>query len=132
MSRWTDVITEDLSGLIPEDYKPSSLLDSFTQTAKEAGKAAVSAVMAAKSQLSYTGGVGNFQSSSEPIALTGKFFRISDTAPAKYGSPCYRNELINTMSGFIMCGSAVFVANTATAEEQAMVETYMNGGFFYE
>lgn len=153
MSRYTDLIGADLSAYYTGEPKSGvkemlkdtlsnigndivdkgrSLLSSVVSGASDVINAALPTATAALAQLSYSGSVGNFTSAQEDIQLTAKFQLISDMAPEKRGSPCYRNLVINTLSGFVMCENPVFRSTLATSIEESAVEAFMSGGFFYE
>lgn len=109
-----------------------ALLDSIVSSIKPVLPGALSAANAALAQLSYNGSTGNFQSAQEDIVLTGKFQQIVAQYPEKIGSPYYQAVYLNTLSGFVKCQDAVFASTTATNLEEAAVEAFLNGGFFYE
>lgn len=149
MSRYTDLIGADLSAYYTGEPKSGvldtlknigndvvdkgrSLLSSVVSGASDVINAALPTATAALAQLSYSGSVGNFTSAQEDIQLTAKFQLISEMAPEKRGSPCYRNLVINTLSGFVMCENPVFRSTIATSIEESAVEAFMSGGFYYE
>ena len=149
MSRYTDLIGADLSAYYTGEPKSGvldtlksigndvvdkgrSLLSSVVSGASDVINAALPTATAALAQLSYSGSVGNFTSAQEDIQLNAKFQLISEMTPAKRGSPCYRNLVINTLSGFVMCENPVFRSTIATSIEESAVEAFMSGGFYYE
>ena len=109
-----------------------SLLGGIVDSVKKVLPTAVSTAQAAMAQLSYSGSTGNFQTAEETITLVGKFMPLVDTFPEKIGSPLYKPRYINTLSGFVLCKDAVVNSATATENERAAIEAFMNGGFFYE
>ena len=109
-----------------------SWLDKIVEDVKQVLPNAISSAQAALAQLSYNGSTGNFQSAQEDIVLSGKFQPIVAQYPEKIGSPYYQAAYLNTFSGFVKCQDAVFAATTATNVEEAAVEAFLNGGFFYE
>ena len=109
-----------------------ALLDGIVSSIKPVLPGALSAANAALAQLSYNGSTGNFQSAQEDIVLSGKFQPIVAQYPEKIGSPLYQAAYLNTFSGFVKCQDAVFAATIATNIEEAAVEAFLNGGFFYE
>jgi hypothetical protein len=128
-----EMLKESLSGIGNDIVdKGRSLLSSVVSGASDVINAALPTATAALAQLSYSGSVGNFTSAQEDIQLTAKFQLISEMAPEKRGSPCYRNLVINTLSGFVMCENPVFRSAIATSVEESAVEAFMTGGFFYE
>lgn len=112
--------------------KGNSLLDRVVGAVEKVLPNAVSAAKGALAQLSYSGSTGNFTTAIENITLSAKFQWIVEQAPSKVGSPLYRNVLINTLSGFVLCEKPVFQSSIATAEEESAIEEFMAKGFFYE
>lgn len=81
---------------------------------------------------SFMGTAGNMTSIQRIPKLFGNFQRITDDASAKFGKPYCRNAVINTLSGFVMCGRTHIALPGATKAETQEVESFMNEGFFYE
>lgn len=91
-----------------------------------------SSAAAALAQLSYSGATGNFQSAMENITLFAKFQKIAEQYPERIGRPYCRKVRLNTLSGFISCQAPSFHSVIATTDEEALVESFMSGGFYYE
>ena len=91
-----------------------------------------SSAAAALAQLSYSGATGNFESAMENIALFAKFQKIVEQFPERVGYPYCRKVRLNTLSGFISCQAPTFHSTTATSDEEAIIENFMSGGFYYE
>lgn len=128
-----EMLKDTLSGIGNDIVdKGRSLLSSVVSGASDVINAALPTATAALAQLSYSGSVGNFTSAQEDVQLTAKFQLISEMTPEKRGSPCYRNLVINTLSGFVMCENPTFRATSATSVEESAVEAFMSGGFYYE
>jgi len=91
-----------------------------------------SSAAAALAQLSYSGATGNFQSAMENITLFAKFQKIAEQYPERIGRPYCRKVRLNTLSGFISCQAPSFHSTIATTDEEALIEAFMSGGFYYE
>lgn len=78
-----------------------------------------------------TGSTGSLVSYKEPFMLEAVFYGAVDDSPDHYGKPLCKNKVINTLSGYVQTGSAD-IAIPSTAEENAQIVSFMNGGFFYE
>lgn len=122
----------EYANLSPVGNGGKSFLEKLWDNVKGVIPGAVSAAKGALAQLSYSGSTGNFTTAIENITLSAKFQRIVDQAPAKIGSPLYKNVYINTLSGFVLCERPVFKSTTATVEEETAIEEFMSRGFFFE
>ena len=60
------------------------------------------------------------------------YTEMAETAPTIMGRPLCKNKVINTLSGYIMTAHAHIDIYGATKQEIEAIETYMDGGFFYE
>lgn len=60
------------------------------------------------------------------------YTEMVETAPAILGRPLCQNKQINTLSGYIMTAHAHIDIYGATKQEIEAIETFMDGGFFYE
>ena len=64
-------------------------------------------------------------------SLIGKFLDIADADNASRGRPLCKARTLSTLSGYILCSDAdPEIACTDT--EDAMIRSYLNGGFYYE
>lgn len=138
MSAWEfrkDVVQysnpDEYERMIEQENTPT-LLDRLVATIKKAAPTAISTANAALAQLSYSGSTGNFQSASETITIGAKFQPIVEQYPEQLGSPLCKRVYLNTLNGYIKCENAIFAATGATSNEEAAVEAFLNGGFFYE
>lgn len=52
--------------------------------------------------------------------------------PTIHGRPLCSRILISTLSGYILCAAGTEIQITGTADEEAQIRSYMEGGFFYE
>ena len=140
MRQWARDTLKDAGADVPELHEVmnetvdggKNALWNIIESVKTALPKAISSAQAAIAQLSYSGTTGNFLSTEENIALTGKFYRMADTYPEKIGCPLCSAVYINTLSGFVKCQNATFSATNATATEETAIETFMNNGFYYE
>lgn len=90
------------------------------------------AVLASLGQCSSSGATGAFAMLSYPCCVTQYYQLVVDMDVANNGRPLCRNVQINTLSGFVLCGSGEnFTANCMPAERTAVVN-YMESGFYYE
>ena len=64
--------------------------------------------------------------------IIGQFWQTPTQYPARFGKLYCTQASINTVSGYLKCRDAHWQNNKAFADEIQMVETYMNGGMFYE
>ena len=65
------------------------------------------------------------------IYLAMRYQELVDENLAEIGRPLCQTKVINTLSGFIVCDKADCIIN-GTSEEADQVNSYLNGGFFYE
>lgn len=109
-------------------------VDKFISDAAETGlgKNAVGTGLAAMSQLTYRGSVGDFTSAEEMVVLKAKFTGLVGTNPTEYGSPLCRRRQISTLSGFVMCENPHMELSAGMISEATAIETFMTEGFFYE
>ena len=61
-----------------------------------------------------------------------EFQHIAERDNSRFGSPLHKRRTIKDLSGFIVCKTPHVHAQNLLAEEQQTIETYMEGGFFYE
>lgn len=54
-----------------------------------------------------------------------------DFQTATSGRPLMRNRVIGSLSGYIKCGNAS-ISISGTSEERTLLNSYLNGGFYYE
>lgn len=80
----------------------------------------------------FSGSMGNLGSYHKPPTLENVYQPITAEAYALFGRPLCDKRIINTLSGFVMCGRTHIALPGATKAETQEVETYMNEGFFYE
>ena len=67
----------------------------------------------------------------ENLYLLSRFHYIVDENLTEIGRPLCQTKQLNTLSGYILC-SLADAQITGTADEAALINQYLNGGFFYE
>lgn len=82
---------------------------------------------------SVNGNMGNTSSivKYERVFLTRLDYGSMEYPTEQYGRPCKKNLLIRNMRGFIQCERASLEANGPISERE-QVNSFLNGGFFYE
>lgn len=73
----------------------------------------------------------SFKDSDYGCYLIAKFMEVVDENNTEIGRPLCKTKQINTLSGFILCQFAD-AQISGTADEAALINNYMNSGFFYE
>ena len=83
--------------------------------------------------VSGVGSSGSYMSFHDPenLYLLSKFHYIVDENNDEIGRPLCAVRQINTLSGYILCDKADCQI-TGTSEEALQVNSYLNGGFFFE
>ena len=66
-----------------------------------------------------------------PPELRARFILLVDEDKEHAGRPYCKKVVLNTLSGYIKCADAD-ISTIATSTENAMVNAFMNGGFYYE
>lgn len=82
-------------------------------------------------QLSTSGSNGSVAMFSQTSYLVEKFKSITEDANSKKGKPLMQVKTINTLSGYILCGSAD-VNLSCFDSERTEINNYLNTGFYYE
>ena len=90
-----------------------------------------SAVDAMRPAVSSLGGNGGFSDISGRVTLAAQFYHMPQEDNANAGRPLGENRQLSTLPGFqkIMDGD---VTIAGTAGEQAMIKSYLEGGYYYE
>ena len=82
-----------------------------------------------------TGGSGNkarlFSAAGEGIKISMRSYDSCDFPTGVLGRPLYRNVQISTIPGFIKCGAAS-ISIAGAGPEKDLINSYLNGGFYYE
>lgn len=78
------------------------------------------------------GGSLNIASMYGQAEVISMFKNVCDDDNARFGRPLCAARQISTLSGYIQTNTAHVHAATMLPSEQETIETYMNGGFFYE
>ena len=89
-------------------------------------------VMSALAQPSFRGSLGSFGYIGTYVQLYMVRIPIADEAISLKGRPVMKMVTISTIPGFILCDNAKIPTATATADETAAIEAFMNKGFYYE
>lgn len=90
-----------------------------------------SAISAYSPQVQSMGANGSFLSEIMTTGMTCTFANITDHADSILGRPLMQQKTINQLSGYIKC-SNVHVAIPCTDQEKQEIESFMNGGFYFE
>ena len=80
----------------------------------------------------FSGSMGNLGAFHKAPTLENVYQPITAEAYSLFGRPLCDKRIINTLSGFVMCGRTHIALPGATKAETQEIETYMNEGFFYE
>jgi len=81
---------------------------------------------------STVGSSGGFDALSGNIMLLYAYYIPVDDDNTQHGRPLCELVQINTLSGYILCAAGAEIQITGTADEEAQIRSYMEGGFFYE
>lgn len=113
-------------------------LQSVISSTMDIAKKAVPTALAASASVQYLGGTPSFASFLQPWNLRNKFLLVGNDRHTRIGWPCESFETLNTLSGFVMCGSVrleipgTATASGATLEEQQLIKQYLENGCFIE
>lgn len=88
-------------------------------------------VKAAAPQLMSTGSNGSIADFRFTPSLHGQFFEQVPESLSNRGRPLCQERTINTLPGYLLIADAD-ISIPATAEENARIKAYMEGGFFFE
>lgn len=89
-------------------------------------------VMSALAQPTFRGSLGSFGYIGTYVQLYMIHIPIADEALSLKGRPVMKMVMISTIPGFVLCDNAKLPTATATADETAAIEAFMNKGFYYE
>ena len=78
-----------------------------------------------------SGGISGCVGMDEPLILQLKYQNAVQDNNEDHGRPLMEFRTINTLSGYIQCEGAHF-DGICTQTEQSMIDSALNGGFFYE
>lgn len=90
-----------------------------------------SAVSAYKPVVSSMGGNGGFGDLTGRFTLSGQFYNIAEEDRQNCGRPLCKMRQIKTLGGFIMVKEGDVEIN-GFGSEQALLKSYLEGGFYYE
>lgn len=90
-----------------------------------------SAIESAMPKVSSLGANGSFIEITEPPYLIVEHFRVVEENIAEFGRPLCATRKINTLSGYVKCGVADHSFN-CTDQENSMINSFMQDGFYYE
>jgi hypothetical protein len=81
--------------------------------------------------VSSIGANGSFISTVAPPGLMASFARISGASDSIIGRPLLQQRTISSLSGFIKCRDP-HISAPCLAAERGLIESALNGGFYYE
>lgn len=119
MSDYTGSVERMAGGAITGNIM--SLLSGAVQTA----------VSAYSPQVQSLGANGSFLMSIMSPGLVATFANITAASDSILGRPLMQQRVVGTLSGYIKCRDA-HVQIPCTDREKTMIETFMNGGFYFE
>lgn len=90
-----------------------------------------SAVSAYAPTVNTSGTNGSFIMSIAPAGLIANFARITGASDSIIGRPLMQQRTISSLSGYIKCRDA-HISAPCLAAERGMIESALNGGFYYE
>lgn len=96
-----------------------------------AGSGILDAAGSATATVQQSGGMSGCVGMQEPLILQLKYQVAVTDNSEDHGRPLMDFRNINSLSGFIQCEGAHF-EGVCTQTEQAMIDSALNGGFFYE
>ena len=89
-----------------------------------------SAAANAQNQISTIGSNGSIAGLG-PAKFEAVFYHPADEANTLFGRPLCKTKIINTIPGYILCENSD-ISIAATQIENETINSYLNGGFFYE
>lgn len=140
---YDDVMNAGRASLAALTEPVTSKVDSLVDAGKAAVNDLISGVvgvaqdvlpsaMAALAQPSFKGSLGTFAYIGVDITLVCTHIPVADEALSLKGRPVMKMVLISDIPGFVLCDNAKLPTATATADETAAIEAFMNKGFYYE
>ena len=96
-----------------------------------AGSGILDAAGSATATVQQSGGMSGCVGMKEPLILQLKYQVAVTDNYEDHGRPLMEFRNINSLSGFIQCEGAHF-EGVCTQTEQTMIDSALNGGFFYE
>jgi hypothetical protein len=90
-----------------------------------------SAVSAYAPTVNTSGTNGSFIMSVAPAGLIANFAQITGASDSILGRPLMQQRTISSLSGFIKCRDA-HISAPCLAAERGLIESALNGGFYYE
>lgn len=111
-----------------------SAIKRFTDASRQDKNLIDSAQKANAVTVSGNGAVGSYLSFASNLTIPKVhcyFEKFTEEYNVDKGRPLCKARTINTLSGFIKCESSS-IESGLTQDENNMIESYMNGGFFYE
>ena len=109
----------------------SALIGDVTGAVSGAAGAIDSAVRSQVPRLATTGGNGSMASLYQPTTAHWIYHHLVNEDVARLGRPLCAVRTINTLSGYILTEGAA-VQTAGTDEENKMIASFMDGGFYYE
>lgn len=96
------------------------------------GGAVEGVTSAPKQQSNLVGSNGSFAMLRELLVLNSVFETAADEMLERFGRPLCETRVINTLQGYVQCQDAHIEIGTAMRPELENIESFMNGGFYYE
>lgn len=113
------------------DVASNAMSLDFGGVISSAANGIYSTVNAAMPQLQSGGTNGSLMFISQQPSLQGQFFRPVDESVEHRGRPLCAERVINTLSGYVLVADADVQIN-GTSEENRLIKSYMESGFYYE
>lgn len=96
------------------------------------GGAVEGVTSAPKQQSNLIGSNGSFAMLRELLVLNSVFETVADEMLERFGRPLCESRVLNTLQGFVQCQDAHIEIGTAMQPELEGIESFLNGGFYYE
>lgn len=124
---------QDVFGAISSGMHMASSIGSFDAFSVISGAADTAKKIMQPQVVAQSPGIGNiqFMLDNPDIVYYCENYGSKDFPTAPAGRPLFQNVAINTLSGYIKCGSAS-VAISGFDSEREQVNNYLNSGFYYE
>lgn len=122
-------VLSSIAGILTNN--PISAISGAAAIQSSVANAAIGTTQALAPVLQSTGTTGTLSGLQFTPELRARFRVLVDEDLEHFGRPYCKAVKIQTLSGFIKCSSADISTN-ATAQENVMINNYLNGGFFYE
>jgi hypothetical protein len=91
----------------------------------------LSAIESAAPKVSTSGATGALVNFTMAGVIVSKFANITNASDTILGRPLLEQRTISSLSGFIKCRDA-HISAPCLAAERGLIESALNGGFYYE